>query len=698
MNQRSLLQLVKETILIVLLLTIGIFTATAQYTSKDTYTFKQQGTPQVVKPYSCTVFIKNRNSVNNITGIPLYSGKDSIGHMTLNPTGSTFGIVTSKKKKNLREAYIYSLIEADNKIAKIDNKKLGNPSSMVYFPDGRTLAVATDKGIFFLDLKKYQPYAEIKDVPFVPTEMKVSPNGYFLAITDGKNLAVYNIEERKLRKSFDLGTGINDLVFSPDSSDFAILTDDGVLNIYSTRTFDLRKMVDDLGDALACIYNFDGKYMGVVTNPNTVAVINLLRDTEREYFPNELGSTSDVEFIPNSTGDTFLVYPMVNNLQMIKMPNLKPYYNKLIADELSNKMAEWEKMMPGESMEEYRNRVTDESRARQRRLFEDEISTNFAGDLLAGATMSLGSYDRANGVLALTFDTMPTIFLPVPESDAVGFKNPDDLVLSDVQYGILPDDSFEIVYAKVTNNADGKSYIYDNLQRAAMDYMAVEDAVSLEVLQQQQMEEIKLQEIREKVMQEAKKENVISDHTNISVDSRVVPDYDANGKKILNYKVNFTYDVDPEFSVVEDFGPGKYHVGESGAASSMLKIVKDAFEGDFKQYISKGKKLNITLCGTADATPIIRGIPYDGSYGDIESEPVYKDGELSTITVTRQTGIKENDQLALLRALGVKDFLENNVDNFNDMNTNYKYEVNISKDKGSAFRRITVDFTFVDAF
>lgn len=228
--------------------------------------------------------------------------------------------------------------------------------------------------------------------------------------------------------------------------------------------------------------------------------------------------------------------------------------------------------------------------------------------------------------------------------------------------------------------------------------MAVEDAVSLEVLQQQQMEEIKLQEIREKVMQEAKKENVISDHTNISVDSRVVPDYDANGKKILNYKVNFTYDVDPEFSVVEDFGPGKYHVGESGAASSMLKIVKDAFEGDFKQYISKGKKLNITLCGTADATPIIRGIPYDGSYGDIESEPVYKDGELSTITVTRQTGIKENDQLALLRALGVKDFLENNVDNFNDMNTNYKYEVNISKDKGSAFRRITVDFTFVDAF
>lgn len=39
--------------------------------------------------------------------------------------------------------------------------------------------------------------------------------------------------------------------------------------------------------------------------------------------------------------------------------------------------------------------------------------------------------------------------------------------------------------------------------------------------------------------------NVISDHTNISVASRLVEDYDANGRHILNYEVSFTYDVAP---------------------------------------------------------------------------------------------------------------------------------------------------------
>ncbi|MDE6811411.1 MAG: WD40 repeat domain-containing protein, partial [Muribaculaceae bacterium] len=286
----------------------------------------------------------------------------------------------------------------------------------------------------------------------------------------------------------------------------------------------------------------------------------------------------------------------------------------------------------------------------------------------------------------------------VSQNDVAGFRSVDDLTLSDVQYGILPDDTFEIVYAKVTNAADGKEYIYDNRDRATLDFMASDDIVSLEVLQQQQMEEIKLQELREKVVDEAKKMNIISDHTNITVDSRVIPDYDANGEKILNYQVTFTYNVDPQFSSVEDYGPGKYHINESGAASSMLAIIKEAFEGDFSQYIAPGKKLNIKLGGTADATPIRSKLVYDGCYGEIEDEPVYRSGELSTISVTTSSGIKENDQLALLRALGVKDFLEKNVRNMDEMNKNYRYEVNVSKDKGSEYRRITVELTFVDVY
>ena len=211
-------------------------------------------------------------------------------------------------------------------------------------------------------------------------------------------------------------------------------------------------------------------------------------------------------------------------------------------------------------------------------------------DLLADATMSLGNYDRTNQVLAIDFSTMPTIYLPVPESDVTSFHSAGDLVLTDVQYGVLPDDTFEIVYAKVFNKVDGKTYEYNNHDRVAMDFMGGDaNVVSLEILQQQQMEVLKLQELREKVVEDTATGASISNHTNITVDSKVVPDYDANGEKILNYQVNFTYQVDPEFSAAEDFPPGKYLVDESGAASSMLKIVKEAFEGDFAQYVKDGK-------------------------------------------------------------------------------------------------------------
>lgn len=294
---------------------------------------------------------------------------------------------------------------------------------------------------------------------------------------------------------------------------------------------------------------------------------------------------------------------------------------------------------------------------------------------------------------------MPTIYIPVPEEKVGGFKNADDLEFRDVKYGVMANDNFEIIYAQIYNRADGETYIYDNHDRVPLNFMDGDDnVVSLEIIQQQQMEEMKLQEIKQKVIEEAKLRNVISDHTNITVDSRVASDFDANGEKILNYIVKFSYEVEPEFSVQEDFAPGKYHVEESGAASSMLSIVKQAFEGDLAQYVKDGKKLNVKISGTADSSPIIHGIKYDGAYGDFENEPVYQNDQLTSISVNTKDGIKQNEQLAFIRAMGVKDYLEKNVSNLNEMKSDYRYYITVSEGKGGEFRRITTEFTFIDAF
>ncbi len=665
--------------------------------SQKPYLFKRKVQTQSLSPYSNTVFSSDPHSVLTMRGDALFTGKDTIKYFDVNPSGVNFGVIT-RNKKGERKADIYHAMTVDKHIGHFDSKRFGEPSAITYTPDARNIILAAGDGIYFLEPRKFLPVAKIQNVPVRAEKLVVSPNGYYLAVVNGNRILIYNMEEKRIRKEMELDEKVNDVRFSPDNSDFAVLTDDGLLTLYNTRNFEMRKIIDNLGEARACAYNLDGKYMAVVTAPETVAVVNLLRDTEREYYNAELPEVTDVEFISDSYDNTVLVYPMLTGLNAVKLPHLKPFYNKLISEEVDRKMEEWLKMMPGETMEQYRARVTDETRQRQRRLFEDEIATNLAGDLLAGATMSLGSYDRANNVLALNFDAMPTIYLPVPENDVTAIRSADDLRLSEVMYGVMPDDSFEIVYAKVTNIVDGKSYVYDNLMRADMKFMAADDAISLEALQQQQMEELRLQELREQVLREAKNMNVISDKTHISVESRLLPEYDADGNKILNYQVGVTYTVDPEFSAQEDFAPGKYHVEESGAASSMLNIVKEAFEGDFSQYVGPGKRVRVRLLGTADATPIVRGIPYDGSYGEFEEEPVYIDGQLQTISVNQKDGIKQNEQLAFLRALGVKDFLEKNVKGFADMKSDYRHEVNVSKDKGSEHRRITLELTFINAY
>ena len=68
-------------------------------------------------------------------------------------------------------------------------------------------------------------------------------------------------------------------------------------------------------------------------------------------------------------------------------------------------------MMPGETLEEYNLRVNDETRAQQMRLFEQEIATRMADNLVEKSEVTLGNYNPNSNMLAVDFNTMPTIYL-----------------------------------------------------------------------------------------------------------------------------------------------------------------------------------------------------------------------------------------------------------------------------------------------
>ena len=139
------------------------------------------------------------------------------------------------------------------------------------------------------------------------------------------------------------------------------------------------------------------------------------------------------------------------------------------------------------------------------------------------SAVTLGKYDRANQLLEVDFSNMPSILLPVPETDLQAFTSGDDLTFTDAKYGILPNDNFELLYAKVYNKSNGQTYLFDNLERRPLSFMSDDDnVVSLELIQEQQLQEMKLEQLRREVVEQAKSHNVISDNTNITVDSRII--------------------------------------------------------------------------------------------------------------------------------------------------------------------------------
>ena len=663
---------------------------------KRDYSFKSKQPLKQIESLYSAIMAATPKGVQNTLGLELIASKDSIKRMALNPTGINVALV-KKNKKGIYYLETYSTDGEESKLMTFDAKHLGIPYAAAYTPDARQLVVATDNGTYLFETKKFRQIGEAQAFSNHPDMLVFSPNAYFLAAAGDKKVEVMNFEDKTMRRTLNPGENITDVVFSKSSEEMALLTDDGMVEIYDTRTFNVKMMIEDLDNGYACDFNFDGKYLAVAANDDKVTVVNLLKPEDRIIMDTPEAKISDVLFIVDSNDNPVLAASTQNGIRARRL-QLEPYYAKLVSDEVDMKMSEWLKKMPNETMEEYQLRVNDETRAKQRRLFEDEISTSLAGNLTAMSTVSLGSYDAENEVLAVNFDNMPTIFLPIPREDLGAIDSANDFEISEQQYGLLGDDSFELIYAKFTNKKTGAEYIYDNVNRKPMEFMNNDNIVSIELVQQQMMEEIKLEELKEQVVQEAKKDNIISDHTQIAVNSEVIPEYDANGNKIMNYNVNFTYNVDPEFSAQEDFAPGKYRAEQSGAASSMLNIVKNAFEGDFSNYIKSGKRLNVKISGTADASPIRNTIAYDGAYGDIENEPIYQDNKMSAMTVTQKDGIKSNEQLAFLRAYGVKEFLENNVAGLNEMDTRYTYNIGVSEGKGSEFRRITVEFTFVDAF
>ena len=624
-----------------------------------------------------------------------------IERIVFNPTGSSIALLRAKNPIS-----IYSFRDRNKKLFELKEKRKKlkakpMPVSMCYSADARSFIVGNSLGeIVIYDTKEYMPLAYIQgEAP--ATALAMSSNNYFIAAAVGQNINIWNFQTKELRKAIPMPAVVKEVTFSPDAALLAVTTDDNHLTIIDTKNWDKVDIFDKLGGTLSSpSFHPEGKYISVVKDGKNIEIINLKNGVVEQDIVDPTGGVTGGRFFKNNqNSEVFLLTNRTKQMVFWDANGLNPFYGKIMGREVDAKMNEWVKMMQGESMEDYAIRVNDETRIKQQQLFAQEVATALAGDRISMDNPFIDGYDASNNMLNIGFKGLPSIGLEVPSNEAGDFKD-GKMKFSNAVYVLNDKDEFELAYVEVTNETTNKVYIYDNIGRTKLTALeADENFVPLEIMQQATREEAQLAEIKEQVIEEKKQDKLITDNTQINVKTEVIPGVDANGKKILNYKVGYQYEViNKEFSAKEDFPSGGYNIERSNAAMSLMKIIKNAFEGDFAKYLSEGKQVKVIITGSADAAPIRGRLVYDGRYGEFVDEPYYKDGNLDNITVSKAGGITQNEQLALMRAAGVKTYIEKNVTTLGNTKNEYEYHVEVAKERGGEFRKINVEFVIMDAF
>jgi len=655
--------------------------------------YQQTATPTLLGNYqNNTIFVAGQN-VTNLRGGQLLSSGKQIRTLSVSPSGNSYAVVKDNEK-------VVSVYDFWKKNKKLGTTKMNDVVTTCCFtPDGTRLAVADTKGwVAFFRLNDYRQM-ETTMLPFEASKLIFSNDGSMLAASNGQRLVVVGMDDKSLRADIAVEGNLSAFAFSKNSKEIALLSSDGQMKVFDTQAFNQKLNIQYLGEGRDCEFHPDGKYVAVITGDSRIAFVNLIDDTDRIYVDAAEGGVTDLLFAKDKRGALYLVYNTVNSIHYKQMNELPPYLTKLLDDEVQARMAEWEKRMPEETDEQYMMRVNDETRAAQMRLFEEEIATRMASDYGSAPQMSLGNYNPETNMMALDLGDMPSIYIDVPKEDLRYFMNPDDIELRNPVYGVGKNDKFELLYADIYNKNTGKSYTYDNRGRQSLDYLKEDNNfLPLDVARQGAMDEMALDEMKNEMVTTAKVQQKLSDHTKINVSTKTITETDADGKRHVNYKVSFDYAVDAAFSAREDFAPGQYKAEQSAAAQTMLNIINQAMQKDFARYVQPGKKVKIVIKGSADATPIKKTLPYRNEYGEFTDVPVTANGTATTLNVTKASGIRTNEELAFLRAMGMKNAMQKGVQALKTMDTSYETHVEEAEGVGGQFRRIFVDYIFEDAF
>lgn len=659
------------------------------------------------------IYLGDDHMLYNLMNRRVYDS--SIYDFSINPTGASMAVLYKNAKNiviisNRDKNTILATVKGDKKTDPFDEKeRKGTPSvtAMAYSTDARELLAANDFGEIITYSTDGYWISSVIEAGKIYDHIAVSPNGYYIAAAHGSEMDIWDVDAADIKRIVRFAGNVNHITFSPDSREIAVSCDTSGLQVVNAIDHHRTEVTKGIQNVRQASFHPDGKYIAYA-KADSIIVYNLINHRAvfragaisgepldipmSEVMAVNFNANRDITTLSHNTGDKVVFWDM---------SSLPPLYRSKLSEEVDKLMSDWIRQMDGESLDEYRVRVTDDNAARQKAMLLDQAATAIATQVIELEDPFIAEeYDMENHTIDIKFEQLDAIKLEVPEEEFLEVRE-GDLSYENPIYTLDDMDEFQLVYLEVVNRTTDKTYIFDERDYIIEDIEFEDediDFIPVAMLQTVNMEMEALQQQTQQIMEEKKQENVITDKTAITIDTEIEKDYDSDGNTIYNYNLGYQYDVSEGFSYQEDFGPGKFIVTESNAAMTMLEAIRTALAGDMKKYVDQARTIEITITGSADAIPVGR-ILYDGSCGEYVETPYYAKDELSSMTVTDETDIRNNEQLAFIRAASVKVWLENNVEELkaNSAKCVYNYRTEVSDVRGGEFRRIIVQIKFRDA-
>lgn len=224
----------------------------------------------------------------------------------------------------------------------------------------------------------------------------------------------------------------------------------------------------------------------------------------------------------------------------------------------------------------------------------------------------------------------------------------------------------------------------------------IRDSLADVVLQQQRQ----MQRQAEQWLTALPNHQKLYDESFISVQADLVDTMFADGLMRLDLVYRLSYNCKHLEGYTDDYPLGTFDVDSSNSCRAICSLTSQFLHGPLAEHLKEGQEVEITISSSADGTEFTSAVGYDGRYGEFRYCPVVFNGERLRISVDRSTGIRNNCQLAYLRAQAVRANLEEQNPSLQHTRNNYRYVTQSYKDSLNThyYRRSAIEIRIIDVY